>query len=264
MKKLSIFLVAFGIFLSQTVLCFAEEFANPPIIDGAGYLTEEEFSELSAQLEELRQKYQFDVAVVTETQMSGNRVKETADDIFDYNGYGAGENDDGILLYICKDSREYWFTTHAAGMVAFNEYGIEYLKSMVQPELANDRYADAIYYYIETADELLKRAANGDPYSTEDYESGYVMLVILVALILPLLIAWIVTAIRAASMKTAVRNDYAANYMQQQTPNLNASRDTFLYSTITKTAKPKNHSSTTSSGHRSSSGRTHGGGGGSF
>ena len=61
-------------------------------------------------------------------------------------------------------------------------------------------------------------------------------------------------------MKTAVENDYAANYMKPGSMNLTMSRDLFLYSRITKTEKPKGGSDT----HTSSSGRTHGGRGGSF
>ena len=61
-------------------------------------------------------------------------------------------------------------------------------------------------------------------------------------------------------MKTAVENDYAANYVKPGSKQLTMSRDIFLYSHITKTEKPKNNSGS----HNSSSGRTHGGGGGSF
>ena len=40
-------------------------------------------------------------------------------------------------------------------------------------------------------------------------------------------------------MKTAVQNDYAANYMKPESMKINASRDLFLYSRITKTEKAK-------------------------
>ena len=61
-------------------------------------------------------------------------------------------------------------------------------------------------------------------------------------------------------MKTAVENDYASNYVKPGSLKINASRDLFLYSRITKTEKTKSGSET----HTSSSGRTHGGRGGSF
>ena len=80
-------------------------FDNPPIIDDAGYLMQSELAKLSEELEQIREKYNFEVAIYTESEMSGNTAEEAADDIYDYNGYGVGENDDGILLYICRDTR---------------------------------------------------------------------------------------------------------------------------------------------------------------
>ena len=65
---------------------------------------------------------------------------------------------------------------------------------------------------------------------------------------------------KLAKMKTAVENNYAANYVKNGSKRLDFSRDIFLYSNITKTERPKNNSGS----HQSSSGRTHGGGGGSF
>jgi len=65
---------------------------------------------------------------------------------------------------------------------------------------------------------------------------------------------------KLSKMKTAVENDYAADYEKPGSKRLTVSRDMFLYSRVTKTEKPKNDSGS----HKSSSGRTHGGGGGSF
>ena len=61
-------------------------------------------------------------------------------------------------------------------------------------------------------------------------------------------------------MKTAVENNYAADYMKHGNINITMSRDLFLYSRITKTEKPKSGSET----HTSSSGKAHGGRSGSF
>lgn len=65
---------------------------------------------------------------------------------------------------------------------------------------------------------------------------------------------------KLCAMKTAVKEDYAGNYMKPNSMNLDFSRDIFLYSTVTKTEKTKSDSGS----HTSSSGRSHGGRGGSF
>ena len=76
--------------------CFAYEFEAPPVVDGAGYLTGSQIAELTDRLENIRQTYNFDVAVVTESTMSSYDAMSSADDIFDYRGYGAGARADGV------------------------------------------------------------------------------------------------------------------------------------------------------------------------
>ncbi len=260
MKKVISLLFACFMCFTLAIPCFGAEFENSPIIDGAGYLTESQLAELTEKFEDIRQKYDFEVAVVTEYEMTSYDAVASADDIYDYLGFGAGESDDGIMLYICSSTREYHFTTHADGLRVFNENGIEYLKKNVQPYLADDNYYLAMDTFADLADELLEMAEKGEPFNKKQYDIKYLLIVIGCALILPLLFAWLMMKGKLAKMKTAVENDYAASYIKPGSMQLKMSRDIFLYSSITKTEKPKNNSGS----HKSSSGRTHGGGGGSF
>ena len=260
MKRIVSLLFVCLLCVTLTVPCFAEEFVNPPVLDAAEYLDEAQLEELSEKLEGIRQKYNFEVAIVTEAEMSGYDAMSSADDIYDYMKYGAGENDDGILLYICSDTREYWITTHADGLRVFNERGIEYLKKNIEAHLSNDDYYLAMDTFAEKADELLEMAANGEPYNKKQLSMTYILVVLGGALLIPFIIAKMMTGSKLAKMKTAVENNYAANYVKNGSKRLDFSRDIFLYSNIIKTERPKNESGS----HKSSSGRTHGGGGGSF
>ena len=260
MKRIVSLLFVCLLCVTLTVPCFAEEFVNPPIVDGAQYLDEAQLEKLSKKIEGIRQKYNFEVAIVTEDEMSGYDAMSTADDIYDYNGYGAGENDDGIMLYICSDNREYHFTTHGKGLRYFNSNGLAYLESKVLPYLEDDNYYKAFSVYIKTTEELLQMATDGKPYNEKQYSMKYLFGVIIVCLIAPLLIAFLMMRKKLKKMKTAVENDYAANYIKPGSIRIDTSRDLFLYSRITKTERPKSSSGT----HTSSSGRTHGGRGGSF
>ena len=70
-----------------------------------------------------------------------------------------------------------------------------------------------------------------------------------------------------AQLKTVRFQAAAGDYMKSGSLNITESKDTFLYNTVTRTAKPKNTDSGSSGGsstHTSSSGETHGGGGGKF
>ena len=259
MKRIFSCLVLLLITTSFVVTAYAD-FQNPAIVDDAGYLMQSELASLSKELDKVREKYNFEVAIYTESDMTSGSAEASADDIYDYQGYGAGENDDGIMLYICSDTREYHFTTHGKGLEYFNSNGLIYLESKVVPYLAENDYYEAFEEYIETADELLQMAKDGKPYNEKHYSTKYLVGVILVCLLAPLLIAFVMMKKRLKKMKTAVENDYAANYVKPGSMRIDTSRDLFLYSRITKTEKTKSNSET----HTSSSGRTHGGRGGSF
>jgi len=235
-------------------------FDNPAITDEAGYLEQWELEELSEELDEIRIKHNFDVAIYTESDLSSDTAEASADDVYDYNGYGAGENCDGIMLYICSGTREYHITTHGKGLDYFNSNGLAYMEGRVVTHLAEDDYYEAFREYIDTAEELLKMASTGTPYNEKQLGTKNIVFVILMCLIIPLLVAFIKMNNKLKKMKTAVENDYAANYIKPGSMNLKFSRDIFLYSHITKTEKPKSNSGS----HTSSSGRTHGGSGGSF
>ena len=89
MKRIIAIIIA-AICLLSTIAAYAD-FQNPPIADGAEYLTEEQNNELSAQLDKIREKYSFDVVFVSEKSLSASDEQAAADDIYDYNGYGYGE-----------------------------------------------------------------------------------------------------------------------------------------------------------------------------
>ena len=248
------------------LLCFVSaitvyaDFINPTITDSAGYLTEEQNEELTAQFNSIREKYSFDVAFVSEKSLSAVDAQAAADDIYDYNGYGYGENYDGILFYIADSEREYHFSVCGSGETIFNENGLAYLEKKIVPYLKKDNYYAAVKSYADHTEELLEMAAEGKPFNKRQHSMKYILCVVAGALLLPLILAYFMMHKKLCAMKTAVKEDNAANYMKPNSMNLDFSRDIFLYSTVTKTEKPKSDSGS----HTSSSGRSHGGRGGSF
>lgn len=245
--------------ITSAVSVFAG-FHNIAVVDEAGYLTEPQLAELCEQLDAVRQKYDFDVAVYTEAVMSGADAQSTADDLYDYSLYGCSENADGIMLYIAADKRVYHFTTHGSGETVFNDNGLAYLESKIVPSLKEGDYYTAMQLYGTHCEELLEMAAEGEPYNKKTFSTGYLCGVIGSAVLLPLLLAYWMTKRKLKKMKTAVENDYAENYMKPGSMRVNFSRDIFLYSRVTKTERAKSNSG----GHTSSSGEHHGGRGGSF
>ena len=78
---------------------------KPLLVDEAGLLSEEESSTLINKLEEISQRQKNEVAVVTVNSLEGKTAEAYADDYYDYNGYGYGENDDGLLLLVSMGER---------------------------------------------------------------------------------------------------------------------------------------------------------------
>ena len=266
--------------LTLSVTAFAD-FKNPSVNDNAGFLTQEEVTELTQTIDNIRNVYDIDVAIVTETEMSGSDAESTADDMYDYEGYGAGDNADGIMLYVSEEPRSYHMTTHGSGITYFTDSKLIYLEDSFLPYLKNDDYYSAFDEFALKCDEILYEAHNdtsdgngsesvGYPYDLSEGGAKDEMSVshippyaVGVVLILPLLIAFIATRIKLSKMNTAVSQNYAANYMKPNSMKLTNSNDLFLYSTVTQTAKPQPHDDDSST-HVSSSGETHGGRGGSY
>lgn len=268
-------------------------FENEPICDNAALLSAADAEELSQYISELRDAYDIDIAVYTEGKMSGESAEQTADNIYDSKGYGSGTDADGILLYISADPRNYYITTCGAALDIFYDANLEYIEENVLAYLKENDYSSAVSVYAECVQEILEdptgensaddgapadesAPAEEDPTGENSTDDGapadesapaeedttaHNMIIILCGLIIPLIIAFVATQIKLSKMHTAVKNDYAANYVKKGSMNIKRSKDIFLYSTVTKREKPKPTESTT---HKTASGKKHGGRGGSY
>ncbi len=236
-------------------------FALNAVVDESYTLSDAEVLALESRLDEIKDKYNVDVAyITTDALYSPQGVMESADDLFDYQGYGLGENRDGILFYICMNTREYHFSTSGSAMEAFNQNGIRYLKSEIEPLLSAGDYVGATNKYADICDELLEMAAAGKPYNKKDMKT--VLIAYGGGIAAAVVLAFVLTKKKESEMHTAVKNEKASNYMKPGSMNITYSQDIFLYSNVIRKPKPKQNSS--SGSHTSSSGRSHGGGGGSF
>ena len=96
-------------------------------------------------------------------------------------------------------------------------------------------------------------------------ESFAVGINLLIALAVGLVAGLLVTGNMRRKLKTVRKQDRAASYVRQGSMNVTRCNDFYLYSTVSKSAKPKNeNNSGGSSTHTSSSGDTFGGSSGKF
>lgn len=238
----------------------------PRLVDDADLLTESEQGDLLAKLDEISDRQQVDIVVVTMDTLNGKTPMDYADDFYDYNGYGFGADCDGILLLVSMEDRDWYISSCGYGMTAVNDSGVEYISEQFLSDLSDGDYASAFTTYADLCDDFITQARTDRPYDSDDLPKAPfdAFTRLLIAMGVGLAVALIVTGIMRGQLKSVRWQAAAANYVRSGSMNLTESRDLFLYSTVDRTEKPKSDDDDDSSSHTSSSGQTHGGGGGKF
>ena len=241
-------------------------------MDDAGLLTEEESNALLNKLEGISQKYENEVGIVTVNSLEGKTAEAYADDYYDYNGYGYGENDDGLLLLISMGEREWAISTYGySHTVAFTDAGLEFISGEFQSKLSSGNYADAFNCFADQCDDFLRQAATGEPYDVDNMPSkGKVHPFWLVTdLVVAFLISFRLVKSKSRNLKSVKKQESAEAYERKGSMSLRRSTDSFVNRIVTqRTIRNEKDSSSSSSGgsssHTSSSGRSHGGASGKF
>jgi len=236
----------------------------PRLVDAAGLLTEEQAEMLTQKLDEVSERQNLDVIIITVDSLEGYTATQFADNTFDYNGFGMGDNLDGILLLISMEERDWAISTHGYGITVFTDAGQEYMVDNFMRHISNGDYYEGFDKFADLADQFITQAKTGAPYDINNLpEKPMSPVWILISMLGGVLIALIVTGIMRSSLKSVSKQRAAGNYIVSTVMSPFANQDLYLYSVVTKQAKPK-ESTGGSSTHKSSSGRTHGGSSGKF
>ncbi|MBR3767195.1 MAG: TPM domain-containing protein [Clostridia bacterium] len=302
MKKLLTFIVCTLLIFSLgfTVLAYEYDYSGSVreslIYDFAQLISDEDEEILLSKLEEISKTYECEVAILTVNSTNGQDITIFADDYYDYNGFGYGENDDGIMLVVDMGNREFATTTHGTAIEIFSDYNLSLLENEFIPYLSDSDYTGAFIAFQEKCNDIFfdynYNSVNDDyNYNVDDdyyYEDDYYyndykpnepsnqffsIKWILVAIVIGIIIGFIYTGYLKSQLKTVRSKAAASDYVVAGSFNITQQRDVFMYRNIKKTPKPKaNNTSGNSTGrssggsstHRSSSGRTHGGSRGRF
>lgn len=237
------------------------------VIDDAGLIKASDEKELDKKIKNI-QKDKFDVVILTVKSLDGKSAQDYADDYYDNNDYGLDNEKSGVLFLVSKGDRKYHISTKGAGIKAFTDYGIGRIKEEIKPYLSDGDYFDACDEFLNITKNFVKAYKDGTPYDTDNpynEEIDYVILEV-IALVIAFVIALISVGIMRLRMNTAKPKGTAMEYIKKGSFKLTSEKDIFMYSTVTKTAKPKDNDNSDggSTTHVSSSGSEHGGGGGSF
>ena len=217
------------------------------LVDGADLLSEAEESEIRAKLDEVSEKYNVDVIIVTIRSVSTD-ADAFAKAYFNDNGYGMGDDDSGILFLRVLEDEEGDETctifANAVGADAVSDSDVEDIFDEIESDINANNYSAAFKTFIAECDERIQDATS----------FSYVKNAV-VAIIIGLVVALIATSVMKGKLKSVRSQAAASNYMKSGSLNVTDSKDTYLYSTVTRTAKPKSNTSGGGSGRTSGGSR---------
>ena len=272
-RKISVFISAL-LFLFTVLVPSAEEAQRQQrLVDTADLLTEQEEADLLKKLDEISERQNCDVAVVTVDSLEGKISQEYADDYYDYNGYGMGSDYDGILLLISMEERDWAISTSGYGITAFTDAGLSYLSEKILPQLGEGKYNGAFTKFADLCDDFITEAKNGAPYNETHLPKEPVdNFWILADLVIGLGLGYVIAFRKRGKLISVRRKVTAEDYTVPGSFVLNVNTDRFVRRFVTSksivSSKEKKSGSGGKKGksttHTSSSGRTHGGTSGKF
>ena len=237
------------------------------------------------------------MAVVTVYDEDDTYIQDYADDYYDYNGYGYGDSDSGILLLIDMYDREWAYTTFGYGIDVFTDERQSEMTNAYISYLSEGDYNTAFNIYADECDRILTAGRAGEldipEYEYYDEKTGqtyygsyeevhedprdlglgyYIERMIMTSAVVGGVVALIVLVVLWAGMDTVKKHDAANIYIKENSLKITRKKDVFLYKNVTKTRRESSSSSGGSHGgggghstvHHSSSGRSHGGSHGHF
>ncbi|MDU4884224.1 MAG: TPM domain-containing protein [Clostridium celatum] len=234
-----------------------------PVVDDAKLLSQDEAQKLREDIENFREKYNMDAVIVTSKDLEGKSTMDYADDYYDYNGYGLGDNKSGILLLIDMNDRKIWISTSGDAIEYFTDNRIESIISDISKYLSDAEYFDACNIFLNNIQYYIDSGIPEGQYTYSEEE--HTLKIVLIALGVAAIVAGVTCIVVVNSYKNS-KSVSSINYIDNNSIVFTKRRDIFINTFTTKTKIERNNSSggNGSSTHRSSSGNTHGGGGGSF
>lgn len=227
---------------------------NARVVDKADLFSADEEADLTRKLNEYSKQQNCDLVILTEPDMEhedysfNGSVEDFADMYYETNGY----DKDGVLVLILLNNG------YGERRVQFSCSG-KCMKRLTDEE-QND-IIDDVYFSLRSSD--YYPAMNTLTYEVNDKLTPKLKWYMLpLAVGIGFLISMLIMLSLKKKLKSVEMQRGAANYVRPGSMNVTASRDTYLYSTVSKTARES--SSSSGSSRTSSGGGSHSGTGRNF
>ena len=249
-NKLFAFLLAFSLMLLPIFSAGAQ---LSYVTDEAGLLYADEVGKLNDICYSIEEEYGCAVYMITVPDYTdlgySYDIYETAYSIYHNYNLGSGSGRDGILLLLSMEDRDFAFFVYGdKASYAFDDYGQMCLEDEFLPLLSQNDWYGGLNAYAYTCLSYLDLAQKGEPVRASNGP------IIVIAVLVSFLIAFIAVSIMKAGMKNVYQKTEANNYVSGNL-NLTNTQDVFAYMTQTR-QKIESQSS------GSSSSRSGGGGSG--
>jgi uncharacterized protein len=171
-------------------------------------------------------------------------AQSAAAELFEEYGRGYRDDHDGIMFFFSTEYRDYFILTSGSARSDFGNDELYDIESATLDLMRGGYYFDAFCAFTaETAKVLSFNVSKS----------------VIIALVIGLIIALIVTGSMKSKLKTVKKQYRAENYVINGSLNITEANTLYLYSHVSRRAKPKSNSS---GSFKSSSGRSYGGRGG--
>lgn len=263
MKRICTLLMALALTLCMTVPALGA-YNGVYVYDPDGVLTETDAELLETQAARLTDTYDCAVylfAVADFTTYGYEDIFEFAQDYYEENLLGCGEDRDGILLTLSTETRDVSLAVYGPwAQTAFTDYGQDCLYDAFLTEFGNSDWYTGAAHYLSTCGDLLYEAQNGAPVDVTESYDGYVyddeytetsIAKTAAMCFLPaVVIAFIVCGMMKKKMKTARKASGASAYVTGSV-DLKVRTDRYTHSTVVRTPINTNNGPKSGGGHRS-------------
>lgn len=241
-KVLPVLWLVFSICLVWCAVLPASAENAQKVADGADLLEEDQEERLQEQFTKIAEKYACDVAVVTTDSCGGKSPQDYTDEYYRQNGYGYGENRDGIILMVSMGERKFHLATRGTAVTVFTDYGLQRIDDMISGDLSDGEYYEAFRTFGELTEEFILEAEKGKPFDVhhEYKEKMGTGLRILIAFIAAAIVTSGVFLILIRQLKSVGTKKMAQEYVRPGSFQVTYQRDIFLYRTVSRVRK-ENH-----------------------
>ena len=205
---------ALAVLLLLLLLVFPALAENSRVVDQADVLTAEEEQKLSEYIAGIREKYKFDVLILTMDSIGDRQGDYYAADYYDHNGYREGDRNENTVFFVKTGSGERIFTPDVDDEIA----------DQIRPYMRQKNYGGAFATYVL---EVESRLGAHQPMNRANR-------MLPIFLLVGLLIGVMVALAFKSQMKTVRRKSGAMSYVRDGSFHLSRQQDIYLYTTTVR------------------------------